>query len=107
MRNKDFFDFKKKKNAAFSIRASKETLEQEFEPELAIRLHQLILGHNGYGVTELRTFDKKPLVAHQERGYSPTNCTTIRKNGFCCHKFGQCQVRAPMYLTHLFSIWNK
>ena len=43
----------------------------------------------------------------QERGYSPTSCTTIRNNGFYCPKFGQCQVKAPMYLTHLFSIWNK
>ena len=40
----------------------------------------------------------------QERGYSPTSCKTIRNNGFYCPKFGQCQVRAPMYLTHLFSI---
>ena len=43
----------------------------------------------------------------QGRGYSPANCKTIRNNGFYCAKFGQCQVRAPMYLTHLFSIWNK
>ena len=43
----------------------------------------------------------------QERGYSPTSCKTIRNNGFYCPKLGQCQVRAPMYLTHLFSIWNK
>jgi len=40
----------------------------------------------------------------QERGYSPTNCKTIRNNGFYCPKLGQCQARAPMYLTHLFSI---
>jgi hypothetical protein len=43
----------------------------------------------------------------QGRGYSPANCKTIRNNGFYCAKFGQCQVKAPMYLTHLFSIWNK
>ena len=43
----------------------------------------------------------------QERGYSPTNCTTIKNNSFYCPKFGQCQVRAPMYLTHLFSIWKR
>jgi hypothetical protein len=40
----------------------------------------------------------------QGRGYSPTNCKTIRNNGFYCSKYGQCQVKAPMYLTHLFSI---
>jgi hypothetical protein len=43
----------------------------------------------------------------QGKGYSPANCKTIRNNGFSCAKFGQCQVRAPMYLTHSFSIWNK
>jgi len=40
----------------------------------------------------------------QSRGYSPANCKTIRNNGFYCAKFGRCQVKAPMYLTHLFSI---
>lgn len=40
----------------------------------------------------------------QGREYSPANCKTIRNNGFYCSKFGQCQVKAPMYLTHLFSI---
>jgi hypothetical protein len=40
----------------------------------------------------------------QGRGYSPANCKTIRNNGFYCVKFGQCQVKAPMYLTRLFSI---
>jgi hypothetical protein len=43
----------------------------------------------------------------QGRGYSPANCKTIRNNGFYCAKFGQCQVKAPMYLTHLFSIWTR
>jgi hypothetical protein len=43
----------------------------------------------------------------QGRGYSPANCKTIRNNGFYCEKFGRCQVRAPMYLTHLFSIWTR
>ena len=43
----------------------------------------------------------------QGRGYSPANCKTIRNNGFYCAKFGQCQVRAPMYLTRLFSIWTR
>ena len=40
----------------------------------------------------------------QGRGYSPTNCKTIRNNGFYCAKLGRCPVRAPMYLTHLSSI---
>lgn len=40
----------------------------------------------------------------QNMGYSPTNCRTIRNNGFYCTKLGQCQVKAPLYLTHLFSI---
>ncbi|MHC4116885.1 MAG: hypothetical protein ACYSWO_05195 [Planctomycetota bacterium] len=40
----------------------------------------------------------------QSRGYSPTNCKTIRDNGFYCPKLGQCQARAPMYLGRLFSI---
>ncbi|MFC1633600.1 hypothetical protein ACFL5Z_02050 [Planctomycetota bacterium] len=39
-----------------------------------------------------------------DREYRPTNCKTIRNNDFSCPKFGQCQVRAPMYLGHLFSI---
>lgn len=43
----------------------------------------------------------------QGREYSPANCKTIRNNGFYCAKFRQCQVKAPMYLTRLFSIWNK
>jgi hypothetical protein len=43
----------------------------------------------------------------QDRGYGPTSCKTIRNQGFYCPKFGQCQVKAPAYLTHLFSIWNK
>lgn len=43
----------------------------------------------------------------QKRGYSSTNCKTIKDNGFYCPKLGQCQVRAPMYLTHLFSIWKR
>ena len=38
----------------------------------------------------------------KKRGYSPANCTTIRNTGFCCPMFGQCYVKAPMYLTHLF-----
>ena len=38
----------------------------------------------------------------QGREYSPANCKTIKNNGFYCAKFGQCQVKAPMYLTHLF-----
>ncbi len=40
--------------------------ERQFEPEIAIRLHRLLLGHDGCGVTELRTFDKKPLVAYAD-----------------------------------------
>ena len=35
----------------------------------------------------------------QARGYKPANCKTIRDNGFYCSKFGQCKVKAPMYLT--------
>ena len=36
------------------------------EPELAIRLHRQLLGHNGCGVTELRVFEPKPLVAYTD-----------------------------------------
>lgn len=43
----------------------------------------------------------------QGRGYSPANCKTIRNNGFNCAKYGQCQVKAPMYLTRNSYIWNK
>ncbi|MHC4538773.1 MAG: hypothetical protein ACYS74_03205 [Planctomycetota bacterium] len=43
----------------------------------------------------------------QRRGYSPTGCKTIRNNGFYCPKLGLCQVKAPMYLTRLFSIWDR
>ena len=142
--------------------------------------HVQLLGHSHYGVTELRTFEPRPMVAYADneddivrlateldgkvpgiyvgvqprpldlfdeapncwrpavsnpqtncgcdrdiefttacffdidvvstermKGYSPANCKTIRNNGFYCAKFGQCQVKAPMYLTRLFSIWNK
>jgi hypothetical protein len=43
----------------------------------------------------------------QGRGYSPANYKTIRDGGFCCTKLSQCRVKAPMYLTHLFSIWTR
>ena len=43
----------------------------------------------------------------QGRAYSPISCKTIRNNGFHCAKLGRCQVKAPMYLTHLFSIWTR
>jgi hypothetical protein len=39
-----------------------------------------------------------------DRGYRATNCKTIMDNEFYCPKFGLCQVKAPMYLGHLFSI---
>ena len=39
----------------------------------------------------------------QKKGYSPTNCRTIRNYGFYCPKYGVCPVRAPMYMTRLFS----
>ena len=35
----------------------------------------------------------------QARGYKPTSCKTIRNNGFYCSEFGQCKVKAPMFLT--------
>jgi hypothetical protein len=44
----------------------------------------------------------------RERGYRPANCKTIiGDKGFYCTRLGQCQVKAPMYLTRLFSIWNE
>ena len=43
----------------------------------------------------------------KSRSYGPASCMTIRSNGFDCRKLGQCGARAPMYLTDLFSIWNK
>ncbi len=33
------------------------------------------------------------------KGYNPTSCKTVRNNDFYCQKFGQCQAKAPMYLT--------
>jgi len=43
----------------------------------------------------------------QDRRYSPAKCTTIKGNGFCCTRLGQCQVTAPMYLTRLSSILRR
>lgn len=43
----------------------------------------------------------------QNRGYSPASCESICKLGFCCQKIELCQAKAPMYLTHLFSIWKR
>jgi len=88
------------------------------ESNIEMCRHVQMLGHSDYGVTELRTFAPRPLVAYVDneddiarliervlsRGYSPANCKTIRNNGFNCTKLGQCQVKAPMYLTHIFSI---
>ena len=37
-------------------------------------------------------------------GYNAVNCENIKGLGFRCHKLGSCHVKAPMYLTHLFSI---
>ena len=52
-----------------------------------MRQHVQLLGHSAYGVTELRTFEPRPLVA-----YSPADCKTIRNNAFCCTKLRQRQV---------------
>lgn len=41
------------------------------------------------------------------RKYSPLSCERIRTLGFLCKKLGQCQAKAPMYLTHMFSIWKR
>lgn len=41
------------------------------------------------------------------RGYSPVSCTKINTLGFYCQKLGRCQAKAPMYLTHKFSIWKR
>jgi hypothetical protein len=38
----------------------------------------------------------------RSRGYRPASCRTLRNNGFRCARLGRCQVRAPMYLGHLF-----
>ena len=39
---------------------------KQFESELAIKLHRRLLGHAGCGVTELRIFEPKPLVAYPD-----------------------------------------
>ena len=43
----------------------------------------------------------------QNRGYSPTSCESLDELGFRCPKFGQCHARAPMYLTDLFTVWQR
>jgi len=39
-------------------------------------------------------------------GYDAVRCENINRLGFRCQKLGNCQARAPMYLTYLFSIWK-
>ena len=40
------------------------------------------------------------------RGYNPVGCEKIKASGFPCPKLKYCHVRAPIYLTGLFSIWK-
>ena len=70
-------------------------------PELVHEISRLDMFRYDYRQTQ------RLIERVQKRGYSPTNCKTIRNNGFYCAKLGQCQVRAPVYLTHLLSVWNK
>ena len=67
-------------------------------PKLIHEISQLDMFRYDYQQTQ-RLIDRV-----LKRGYSPTNCKTIRNYDFYCQKFGICPVRAPMYLTQLFSI---
>jgi len=40
-------------------------------------------------------------------GYGPTSCRSLIKLGFHCRRLSQCSVKAPMYLTSLFTISRK
>ena len=42
--------------------------------------HRRLLGHDGYGVTELRTFDPKPLVAYTDND-EVTVLLALERNG--------------------------
>jgi len=39
--------------------------------------------------------------------YGAVSCENIKNLGFCCQKLGNCQVKAPMFLAYLFSIWKR
>ena len=39
--------------------------------------------------------------------YGAVGCENIKSSGFCCQNLGNCQAKAPMFLTYLFSIWNR
>ena len=41
-------------------------IEKTLSPEQAIRLHRHLLGHEGFGVTELRIFNSNPYVAYTD-----------------------------------------
>ena len=39
--------------------------------------------------------------------YGAASCESIKSSGFSCQKFGNCQAKAPMFLTYLFSLWKR
>jgi len=41
-------------------------ITEQFDSQTAIRHHLQLLGHDGFGVTELRTFDPRPMVAYAD-----------------------------------------
>lgn len=70
-------------------------------PELAHEISRLDTVRYDYEQTQNK------IKRVQNRGYSPTSCESLDLLGFCCPKFGHCHARAPMYLTDLFTVWQR
>lgn len=67
-------------------------------------IHEMsVLDKNRYSYDQTQRRIERVL----NNGYSPTSCESIAYFGFKCPKLGQCLARAPMYMTTLFSIWNR
>ena len=70
-------------------------------PELIHEISRLDMFRYDYHETQRLT----ERVLHNR--YSAVNRETIKSLGFLCPKLGRCHAKAPMYLTHLFSIWTR
>ncbi|MFX0201580.1 MAG: hypothetical protein ACFFCW_36150 [Candidatus Hodarchaeota archaeon] len=69
--------------------------------ELTHEISRLDSFRYDYGQTQ------KLIERVMNRGYRPVSCAKISTLGFHCQKLGRCEVKAPMYLTHEFSIWKR
>ena len=70
-------------------------------PELIHEISKLDGGRYNREQTQ-RRIDR--VIAHD---YSPTSCESLIRLGFHCRKLHQCIVKAPMYLTSLYTIYRR